>query len=958
MTPRARRLRTIAMSVLGAVALYGVIGGLVAPPIARHVLETQLRERLGRPVAVEKVRINPYTLQVSVKGLRVLEPDGKTAFVSFDELDADGSAASAWRLAPVIDELTLSGLHLRIVRTRDSRYNASDILERLARAAQAKAKQGGKEDPARFSVENIRVVGATIDFDDQPLGVKHQVAQVQLAIPFISNLPTHLKDQVQPSFFANVNGAPVKLTGEALPFENTVRTNFNLDLQAVDLPRYLGYLPAGLPVKLDSGRLDARIALRFTQAAGLDPVIDIAGTAALGGVALSGAQGPLGRFERLEADIASLRPLRGLVKLDAVRLTGVAAMQDQWKIAAVEARDVDVDAAKRTLRVGAVTTADGAIALKRNADGSVEIPRVAASPEPTPDKWDMALASLRLTGYTVTLLDGSVKPAATHRVVVASLEGENLSNDKGASGTANAKLQVGRGGTLEVASSFALEPLAVKAAVEARRIDLVPLRAYVSQFPTVAVKSALASAKGTASITGTGSSMRVAYAGSVELSDLATADFAIKEDLLNWKSVRSNGIKLDYAASGPLQLAVAEVVVDRAYSRIVVTPEGKLNVQQLMGAPQPQKPGAQTPPPAPQSAPAARNIRIDRVTFVDSRLNFTDLFIRPNYNADVQSLQGSVTGLSSEPESRAAVDLQGRWDATAPVLIAGKVNPLRGDLFVDIAAQAQEIDLTKLTAYSQRYAGYGITEGRLTLDVKYLIDNGKLSGRNRIVVDQLAFGDKVESPDATTLPVLFAVKLLKDKNGRIDLQLPVSGSLEDPKFEFGALIAQVVRNMFGMASTSPFTLMASSAGGKEGEAEALAFIEFEPGAAEIPPAGEKKLQTLVKLLQDRPGVKLEVASRLDPVKDVEALKAAALQRKLAAAPKDLSREAREKLEKEPIEVSEAELAALAAKRAEQVKAWLVAAERLPADRVTVAAVPAKAAEGSKARLSRVDFALR
>ena len=950
------------MSLLGAVALYGILGGLIAPPIVKHVLQNQLRERLGREASLDRVTINPYTLQVSLKGLRLYEADGKAVFVSFDELDADGSAASAWRWAPVIDELTLSGLHVRIVRTPDSRYNATDIVERLAReakAAQANARPGEQQEPPRFSVQNIRVIGATVDFDDRPLGAKHQVAQIQLAVPFVSNLPTHLKDQVRPSFSASVNGSPVSLTGEAVPFENTVRTHFNLDLQSVDVARYLGYLPPGMPAKLESGRLDARIALRFTQATGQAPVIDIAGTAALSDVALSGPEGALGRFERVEADVTSLAPLRGLVKIASLRLARVSAMQEQWKVGSVEVREVDLDVAKRRVRVASVATADGVFAIKRNADGSIEIPHLAPSAEPSP-KWDAAVASLRLTGYTVDVVDATVKPAATHHVVVTRLEGENLSTEKGLSGAATAKLQVGKGGSLDADAKFELEPLAVKATLEARRIDLVPLRAYMAQFPAVAVKSVFASARGTATINGEGQAMRVSYAGSAEVSDLATADTLIKEDLLNWKSVRSNGIKLDYAASGAVQLAVAEVVVDKAYSRIVLTPEGKLNVQQLMGAPPPQKGGARTPQPAAATSPSPtiRNIRVDRITFVDSRLNFTDLFIKPNYTADVQALHGSVTGLSSEPESRAAVDLQGRWDATSPVLIAGKVNPLRGDLFLDIAAQGQEIDLTKLTAYSQRYAGYGITEGRLTLDVKYHVEDGKMSGRNRILIDQLAFGDKVESPDATTLPVLFAVKLLKDKNGRIDLQLPVSGSLEDPKFEFGALIAQVVRNMFGMASTSPFTLMTSAAGGKEGDAEALAFVEFEPGAAEIPPAGEKKLETLVKLLQDRPGVTLEVAARLDPVKDVEALKAAALQRKLAALPKDLPKEAREKLEKEPIEVSEAELAALTAKRGEQVKAWLVANGRLPADRVKLASGPAPAKEGTKARLSRVDFALR
>jgi hypothetical protein len=314
------------------------------------------------------------------------------------------------------------------------------------------------------------------------------------------------------------------------------------------------------------------------------------------------------------------------------------------------------------------------------------------------------------------------------------------------------------------------------------------------------------------------------------------------------------------------------------------------------------------------------------------------------------------------------VDLKGRWDSSSPVIIAGTVNPLSGDLFADIGARGDRIELTKLSSYSARYAGYGIKEGSITLDVKYHVENGKMEGRNKILIDQLVFGEKVESPEATKLPVLFAVNLLKDANGRIDLELPISGSLEDPKFEFGALAGQVLSTLFKKIVTSPFSLLAGAVGGnaanggsgaaKGGSSDDLAFTEFEPGSAELAPAAEAKLQTLVKLLQDRPALKLEIASRLDPVKDMEALKARALERRLAELPKDLPKEVREKIAAEPVEVSEQELQALAAARKEKVKAYLVASGRLPAERVLEASATPQAQEGSRAKLSRVDFALK
>jgi len=301
--------------------------------------------------------------------------------------------------------------------------------------------------------------------------------------------------------------------------------------------------------------------------------------------------------------------------------------------------------------------------------------------------------------------------------------------------------------------------------------------------------------------------------------------------------------------------------------------------------------------------------------------------------------------------------LAGTWDGSSPVVIAGTVNPLSGDLFLDLGAEAKEIDLTKLTAYSQRYAGYGIKQGRLTLDVKYHVEGGKMEGRNRILVDQLAFGDKVESPDATSLPVLFVVNLLKDKDGRINLELPVSGSLDDPKFEIGAVISQMFGSHFAKARSSPFSLLAGAQG------DDLGFVEFAAGESALAPAAQAKLDSLVKVLQDRPGLKLEIEPATPSPQDLDALKAAALQARLAAAPKDLPKEAREKLAQQPVEVSDADREALAAARIERVKGYLSDASRLGAERVLLAsAPPATGANGGAApgpaRASRVDFALR
>ena len=331
MEPRARYARNAVLAFAGLVALYALVGFLVVPPVARKLIAEKAGAALGRVVAVDEVAFNPFTLRATLKGFRILEADAKTPFTSFDSLDVNGGFASLYRLAPVVEDLTLTGLKVNVVRDGESHYNLSDILQRLAPPAQR--KEGKVEEPERFSIGNIRVVDAAIDFDDRPVGRKHRVSEMQVAIPFISNLPIHLKDQVQPSFSANINGAPLKLTGEALPFENTVRTHFNLDIRALDVARYMAYLPASTPARVQAGKLDAALSLRFTQVPGKDPLVDVTGTASLAEVSLVTVDGPLARIGRLDAEIASLDPLGGLVKVKSVRVADASTLQGEWRIA-------------------------------------------------------------------------------------------------------------------------------------------------------------------------------------------------------------------------------------------------------------------------------------------------------------------------------------------------------------------------------------------------------------------------------------------------------------------------------------------------------------------------------------------------------------------------------------------------------------------------------------------------
>ena len=955
MRPALRRTGHAILAIAAAFALYAVGVGLVAPHFVQMAVVDRLHEALGRPVTLERVTLDPFTWHGSLHGLRILEPDGRTPFLSLASLEFAASPRSLQHRAPVLDALAISGIEARLVRMADGHYNVDDIVRHLRSRAESKAS-GSHEEPMRFSFQHVQLSQAAIDFDDQPRGRKHRISDITLAVPSISNLPVHVKDRVEPVFSANVNGAQVSLHGATQPFDDSLRSDFDIDVHTVDLPAYVAYIPGDLGVKIDRGKLDAKLSVRFAQGP-KEPAVDVSGTASFRDVALSTREGALAAFDALDTQVASAHPLRGTVKIAWAKLTGARAMRDEWRVASARVDDVSADLGRREVRVGALATEGGDLVLRRDRDGNVQLPQVRAGEgDSSASPWTFSLDRAGLTGWRLAVHDATVSPEVTHRVAVQSLTATGISTQGGLHGNLEAKLGVGEGGLVQASSKFALEPLRVKADIDARGIDLVPLRAYAQHFRTVALKSGRASAKGELTFEeGKGGTLHVSYAGSAGIDGLATRDTLMRSDLLNWKSVRATGMKVDYAGNSPVVLRVADIVVDGAYSRIVVSPQGRLNVQQLRYA------TVEEPEAAAPSPPRARDVRIDRIRFADSRLDFTDHYIRPNYSADVRELHGFVRGLSSDPKSRAVVELDGRWDNSSPVVIAGTVNALAGDLFLDVGAKGQDIELTKLSAYSQRYAGYGIRDGRLSLDVKYHIEGGRMEGRNRIVIDQLAFGDKVESPDATQLPVLFAMNLLKDENGRIDLEIPISGSLEDPKFDLAALIGNVVGSFFRKAITSPFSLITAALGsnGAKGAgssgADDLGFVEFEPGAADLAPPAREKLERLAKALQARPAVKLEIAAHADESKDAEALRAAALRERMEAAPKDLPPEVRAKLEQEPVEIGPSQLAALAERRASEVKSFLLANGELAAERISVAAATPR--EPAQARSRRVDFAL-
>jgi outer membrane protein OmpA-like peptidoglycan-associated protein len=374
--------------------------------------------------------------------------------------------------------------------------------------------------------------------------------------------------------------------------------------------------------------------------------------------------------------------------------------------------------------------------------------------------------------------------------------------------------------------------------------------------------------------------------------------------------------------SGAPKVHVAALDLSNFYARVILNSDGRLNLRDVTASPEQARtsltrahgaPGATpaapmpTPAPTPSASPAAAgnktdaaapvaaaspaaapsaapipaNLEVGRVTLHDGQVNYTDNFIKPNYSADLTEISGKVGTFGTGSTTPADVELDGQVNGSAPLTISGSVNPLTPLAFVDIKAKADRVELTDLSAYSAKYTGYPITKGTLTVDVHYLLDQQKLTAENHIFIDQLTFGDKVESPNAINLPILLAVAILKNSQGQIDLHLPVSGSLSDPQFSVGGIVLHALMGLIVRAVTSPFSLIASAVGGGGGSGEDLNHVAFAPGWATVTPSARSKLDTVAKALQARPALKLNICGRVDPKYDRGALPEALVAQSIA-----------------------------------------------------------------------------
>lgn len=1130
--------------LLAAILLFGAFSYVILPGIIQSQVQRLVSEKLQRTASIGKVEVSPFALALTVRDFSMLEKQGDTVFASFEALTLNLSAESLWRLAPVVQAARLDKPYVHLVRNAAHQYNIDDLLKADEKT---KAAENGQ---SRFSLNNLQIVGGRVDFEDKPAGARHAVEALDIGVPFISSLPSQVDIFVEPLLSARVNGTPLLFKGKAKPFAADREAVLELNLDGLDLTRFVDYLPFKPAFRLASARLETRLAASFRQPHGEVPALTLSGNVQIKSLRLTDPNSGkaflvlpetslmLDRTSVLgkQIDVAKLA-IKGMEieasrlrdgRIDLQHLLAVAtpagrqqpdaALADKPKsippsapasggaakagaqatatifklgefdiddaairyadrqqagslTAGVEKfhatlRSLTLDSGARKVMIGEVVSKGAAIRVRHDkAEASASTPalisaRAVAAPEvakagpvaasalaasaaPATNAapgYTMSIGRLSIDNWEALLEDRSRTLPAASRFGPISLNISNLSTAPSSRSRVNLKTAVNRDGQLVVDGTLGIFPLHADLALDMHEVDLLPLQPYVTDRVNLLMGHAGLSGKGRLQLDQQrNGELGGGFKGDVTLANVATVDKQSGSDFLRWKSLYFGGVDVNLQ---PLALAVEQVALSDFFARIIIDPSGRINLQDIVrshagdhrsltednarsASPPAGLAAAATAATAPAAAKAAlpavpvtsalpagktasreqpaTPVKIGKLTLQGGRVRFTDNFVKPNYTANLMGLAGVVSGLSSDPDSRATVDLRGQVNS-APLTVAGNINPLKGDLSMDVQAKVRDMELAPLSPYSGRYVGYGIEKGKLSFDVAYKINQRKLTAENRLILDQLTFGDKVDNSSAASLPVHLAVALLRDRNGIIDLNLPVEGSLDDPQFSIGAIVGKVIVNAISKAVTAPFSLLGSLFGGGSGE---LSFMEFAPGRAVIPAEGEAKLKSLAKALSERPALKLEITARTGAETEIEGMKRAAIMRKVRALKlknleergqpvpesgvevkpeeypallakvykdekfpkprnvlglqKDLPVAEMEKLMMANTEIDEDDLAALGNRRAQTVKDWLLKHGQIPGERIFILATRAATSDAKSAQEpgpSRVDFSLR
>ena len=931
-----RKLALIGAATVAALVLLYTVGGFVLLPwYAQRELPRLLEQQLHRPAKIGAIRFNPFTLTLEADDFALTEQDGRP-LVSFKRALIDLEWRSIAQRAVVLGAIRLQTPAVHIGIAADGSLNLAALGGKKADAAQAQPAKPAS--PPRVAIGELDISNGSLSFADERVGYKNRFEELSFKL---SALSTFSENKGPYALTATTpGGAILKWQGEASV--TPLAANGTLALEHSALAELQPLLKNSLPGTLSSGRASVELPYEFALAAGkpqltvrngklsiesfaldgasadkpsiklaalnLDdlavdfkaqpegaPLIDVKSSAlALKGIAFGAAAAgtPVFALDNLRLEDIALHMATATNGKTAVDLKSAKLAAETFSLkaagndaslvtlAALTLDNIGLDMNARAVNIGALQLAAPDIKVRREENGDIDLLKLfPPKDEPPSAPWLVGVKQVEISGGAVALDDRALGLAPALKDIRIKL-GDVTSNFARPVAFDIATAIVS-GGTLS-ARGRAAPGGAVEAEINGAAIALAPLQTFVARQANVVLTSGEMAFAGKLK-TG-GAKAALSYQGSAGINNLKINDPA-GVLLAGWKSLATTTLRVQTA---PTQIEIDTLHWQTPAGKFAIAADRttnfrralKTNGEQTAATPAPTTAAAAATPPA-TSEPAGKDafaLQIRRVEIKDGALDFSDETIGGGFATGIQEFNGTINGISTDRSTRSQLAIEGRVDEFGFARVSGSLNPFQPRDRTNVRLEFRNLDMPKVTPYAVRFAGYKVASGRMSLDLNYSVRNNLIEGNHRVLLDQFTLGEQVDSPGAMSLPLRLAIAILKDDDGKIDLAVPISGNLDDPKFDYGGVIRQAIFNILTSIVTAPFKLIGSLFGG--GQGEEISQIAFDPGSARLLPPEREKLSRIVQALGKRPELKLQVPARYDIELDTRALRRAGLRRDL------------------------------------------------------------------------------
>ena len=924
-----RALRIWVWAGLAVAALFGayvVAGYTIVPGIIRSQAVKWADEKLQKRLALGEVRFDPFRLAVDIEDIAL---PAEAPMVKVGALRVDISFLSLFTGTPRFNQIAVNRPWISAVLRPDGSLNLAEL-----------SPPPSDGPTPKLVISDLIVAAGEVSFADhrhaqkpdkvlKPLGFRLRDFRTFPGEDGSFKLEARTLQDEEIDWSGTASLSPVGSKGEVLV--KRLHAVSLVKFLGDDFPVSLGGGEADLAVDYNLALNDAGLALRGTL-----KTLSVRDFAAVTRGDLPPAQVAVRQVEFAPSAFAATAPGKGqpdfTLRLPSADVRDLSVRPPKGgegtALSHVQVGDVALSLAGQSLSVGSVRLDGLSAAVQRTPSGEIRVAGLSPPPAParpaaasTAPPWKVSLGRVEVSGADVRITDQAVSPAARFRLSPLNLA---LTGDLATpGGPMGVDVSTRINGAASLSARGTVNPAAAGAKLDVNlaALPLAWVKPYTAIPTAVDIRAGVASARGTVTFDGRNPARPdFSWKGSAAIDGFEVYETQAQSRLAAWRRFSLEGMDLT-----PRGLRIASGRLSGLDARLEVLPDTSLNIRALLEedpeatarAEALKGPDLKTlkgsakraekkrlakvrrealDARAAKRAEARSNriepdfpVTLDRLVLEGGRLQFSDYSITPNFAAPIEALRGRIDGITNRPGRVATVQLDGQViSPNSPVVIRGTVDPLDVTNQTDISMAFRNIELPVFNPYSGRYAGYAIARGKLTPELHYRIVQDALNADHRVVIDQLEWGEATNSKDKVPIPIRLATSLLKDKNGVIDLNVPVTGSLEDPKFRIWPIVWQVVRNLFSKAVSSPFQALAAAFPGVEG----ARFVDFQPGSATLPQGQGEAFAALVAAFADRPALSLDIPAGRGLEADAETLADRAMADRMMARDRKRRPEAR------------------------------------------------------------------